>query len=70
MAIYQEYKVLPSGDYLQVLCAEHHQRCELSFDGFDPVIPKVEITCPTHGSSGEWKLDGYDEKYLLGSVMG
>ncbi len=63
MAIFREYKVLPSGDYLQVVCAEHNQPCELRFHGFDPVMPMVEIICPICGTSGEWKLHGYDEKY-------
>jgi|HubBroStandDraft_1064217.scaffolds.fasta_scaffold220729_1 hypothetical protein len=37
--------------------------CELSFHGFDPVMTLVEISCPQCGSSGEWKLHGYDVKY-------
>ena len=62
MAIFQEYRVVLSGDYLHVVCVEHHQPCELSFHGFDPVMPVVEIICPICGTSGKWKLHGYDEK--------
>ena len=51
------FKIVPSGDYLQVLCAKCRETCQLDFVGFDPAIPVVEITCPNCGSSGKWKLD-------------
>lgn len=59
------YSIVPLGDYLHVMCTKHNQPCALSFHGFDPVMPLVEIRCPQCGSSGEWKLHGYDENYDL-----
>ena len=51
------YKIIPSGDYLQVICDKCGGVCELDYKGLDPAIVLVEITCPKCGSSGEWKLD-------------
>lgn len=59
MSQFQQYSVLPSGDYLIVVCAEHQEQCDLSFHGFDPAMPLVEIKCPKCGSSGTWKLHGF-----------
>jgi len=50
------YHIVPSGDYLHVVCAECGEQCEMDFKGRDPVMVKVEVTCPKCGSSGEWKL--------------
>jgi hypothetical protein len=51
------YKIIPSGDYLQVVCDKCGETCGLDYKGLDPVIVLVEITCSKCGSSGEWKLD-------------
>ncbi len=50
------YKIVPSGDYLHVVCVKCNEGCTLDYKGLDPSIPLVEITCPKCGSSGEWKL--------------
>ena len=50
------YHIVPSGDYLHVVCAKCNEQCELDYKGRDPVMVKVEITCPNCGTSGEWKL--------------
>jgi ribosomal protein S27E len=59
MANFQKpaYKIIPSGDYLQVVCEQCGEICEFDYKGLDPAIPLVEITCPKCGTSGEWKLD-------------
>ena len=54
------YRIVPSGDYLRIECQECGERCEFIFRGFDPSIPLAEVVCPNHGSSGVWKIDGYD----------
>jgi endogenous inhibitor of DNA gyrase (YacG/DUF329 family) len=51
------YKIVPSGDYLQVLCGKCGETCEFDFKGLDPAIVLVEINCPKCGSSGVWKLE-------------
>lgn len=51
------YKIIPSGDYLQVICDKDGETCTLDYKGLDPAIVLVEISCPRCGSSGEWKLD-------------
>ena len=51
------YKIIPSGDYLKVVCENCGETCEFDYKGLDPAIPLVEITCPKCGPSGEWKLD-------------
>jgi len=51
------YKIIPSGDYLQVVCEKCGEVCEFDYKGLDPIIPLIEITCPKCGSSGKWKLD-------------
>jgi hypothetical protein len=51
------YTIVPSGDYLQVVCVNCDETCEVDYKGLDPSIPLVEIICPKCGSSGEWKLD-------------
>jgi len=58
MEYYQDpmYHIVPSGDYLHVVCAKCHDQCEMDYKGRDPVMVLVEITCPKCGSSGEWKL--------------
>ena len=53
-----EYLIAPSGEYLQVICKEHNERCSIDFKGLDLAIPLIEIICPTCGTSGDWKLDG------------
>jgi len=50
------YHIVPSGDYLHVVCAECGEQCEMDFKGRDPVVVKIEVTCPNCGTSGEWKL--------------
>lgn len=50
------YKIVPSGDYLHVICEKCGEACELDFKGYDPVIPLIQITCPNCGASGKWKL--------------
>ena len=50
------YHIVPSGDYLHVVCAKCGEQCEMDYKGRDPVMVLVEITCPKCGSSGEWKL--------------
>lgn len=61
-----KYHIVPSGDYLHVVCAEHGEACELDFRGRDPIMVLIEITCPKCGSSGDWKLwkggDGFPHK--------
>ena len=49
-----------SGDYLRVECNKCKDRCSLAFLGFDPVIPLIRVSCPTHGVLWEGKVDGYD----------
>jgi ribosomal protein S27E len=51
------YLIEPSGDYLQVTCANCGDVCKFDYKGLDPSVPLIEITCPKCGSSGEWKLD-------------
>lgn len=51
------YRIIPSGDYLQVVCESCGETCEFDYKGLDPAIPLVEIVCPKCGTSGEWKLD-------------
>ena len=50
------YKIVPSGDYLHVICEKCGEPCELDYKGRDPVMVLVEITCPKCGPSGNWKL--------------
>jgi hypothetical protein len=52
------YEIVPSGDYLQVICVKCRERCTIDYKGLDPAIPLLEITCPNCGSSSDWKLDG------------
>ncbi len=52
------YKIVPSGDYLHVVCVKCDEACQFDYKGLDPTIPLVEITCPKCGSSGSWKLHG------------
>jgi predicted RNA-binding Zn-ribbon protein involved in translation (DUF1610 family) len=52
-----KYKIIPSGDYLQVVCENCGEVCEFDYKGLDPAIPLIEITCPKCGTSGAWKLD-------------
>jgi len=49
-----------SGDYLRLECNKCKERCEFAFLGFDPSIPLGRVTCPTHGTLWEGKIDGYD----------
>ena len=58
MEYHQEpmYKIVPSGDYLHVVCIKCGEACELDFKGYDPAVPLIQITCPNCGSSGKWKL--------------
>ena len=51
------FEIVPSGDYLQIVCVKCRSDCELDFKGLDPSIPLLEITCPKCGTSGDWKLD-------------
>ena len=51
------YHIVPSGDYLQVVCVKCESDCSLDYKGLDPSIPLLEIICPKCGTSGEWKLD-------------
>lgn len=51
------YYIVPSLDYLQVVCVKCNETCAIDYKGLDPSIPLLEITCPHCGSSGEWKLD-------------
>lgn len=51
-----KFHIIPSGDYLHVVCAECEEPCELDFKGRDPSMVKVEIICPNCGSTGDWKL--------------
>jgi hypothetical protein len=51
------YEIVPSGDYLQVVCVKCDETCALDYKGLDPSIPLLEITCPKCGPSGNWKLD-------------
>lgn len=51
------FEIIPSGDYLHVVCVEHQEACELDFKGRDPTMVLVEITCPKcRTSTGNWKL--------------
>jgi len=50
------YKIVPSGDYLHVVCATCGEACELDFKGRDPSMVLIEVTCPKCGPSGKWKL--------------
>ena len=50
------YKIIPSGDYLHVVCVKCGESCEMDYKGRDPIMVLVEITCPKCGSSGDWKL--------------
>ncbi len=51
------YRIVPSGDYLHIVCEKCGEQCEFDYKGLDPAIPLIEITCPQCGSSGEWKLE-------------
>jgi hypothetical protein len=50
------FKIVPSGDYLHVVCEKCGEASELDFKGYDPSVPLIEITCQKCGSSGKWKL--------------
>lgn len=50
------YKIVPSGDYLHVVCVKCGEACTLDFKGYDPSVPLIQIDCPKCGSSGKWKL--------------
>lgn len=50
------YEIVPSGDYLHVVCVKCGESCEMDYKGRDPSIVLIEITCPKCGSSGKWKL--------------
>ena len=51
-----KYHIIPSLDYLHVVCAKCKAACSMDFKGYDPAIPLIEIVCPNCGSSGNWKL--------------
>jgi len=51
------YSIVPSGDYLQVICSTCGNECVFDYKGVDPVKVLVEITCPECGTSGQWKLE-------------
>jgi hypothetical protein len=61
------FHIVPSGDYLHVVCAKCEEACELDYRGRDPVVVLVEITCPRCGGSGKWKLhwagEGFGEPW-------
>jgi hypothetical protein len=50
------YEIVPSLDYLHVVCVKCREACELHFRGRDPSVVLIEIKCPKCGSSGKWKL--------------
>jgi endogenous inhibitor of DNA gyrase (YacG/DUF329 family) len=50
------YHIVPSGDYLHVVCAKCGEQCEMDYKGRDPSLVKIEVKCPKCGSSGDWKL--------------
>jgi hypothetical protein len=50
------FKIVPSGDYLHVVCEKCGGASVLDFKGYDSAVPLIEITCPKCGSSGTWKL--------------
>ncbi len=50
------YRIVPSGDYLHVVCETCGEACEFDYKGLDPSIPLIEIICPKCGTWGEWKL--------------
>jgi hypothetical protein len=58
------YRIVPSGDYIQVICEKCGEACELDYKGLDPAIPLIEITWPECGSSGEYKLDKAGDGFL------
>jgi hypothetical protein len=58
------YQIIPSGDYLHVVCVKCGSTCDIDYKGLDPSIPLIEITCPKCGSSGDWKLEGAGEGFI------
>ena len=53
-----KYQIIPSGDYLDIVCAKCRSTCAIDYKGLAPSVPLIEITCPKCVSSGEWKLGG------------
>jgi hypothetical protein len=49
--------LIPSLDYIHVVCTKCDMICELDYKGLDPSIPLLSITCPTCGDLGTWKLE-------------
>jgi hypothetical protein len=56
------YEIIPSGDYLHVVCVKCKQPCELDFLGRDPTMVLIEIKCGC-GSSGPCKLYKAGERF-------
>ena len=49
-------KIIPSGDYIHVVCEKCGEACEVDYKGLDPSVPLLEIRCPKCGDLGTWKL--------------
>lgn len=68
------YEIVPSGDYLHVVCVNCRESCELDYKGRDPSMVLIEITCKNCGSSGKWKLQdagmGFGEAWKPDSKAG
>jgi predicted nucleic-acid-binding Zn-ribbon protein len=51
-------KLIPSLDYIHVVCEKCGETCGVDYKGLDPSIPLIEVTCPKCGDLGTWKLEG------------
>ncbi len=49
-------KIIPSLDYIHVVCEKCGEVCEVDYKGLDPSVPLLEIRCPKCGDLGTWKL--------------
>ena len=49
--------IVPSIDYIHIVCAKCGETCEMDYKGLDPSIPLIKIACPECGDLGTWKLE-------------
>lgn len=50
-------RLIPSIDYIHVVCEKCGEICKLDYKGLDPSIPLLSITCPKCGDLGTWKVE-------------
>ena len=56
-------KLIPSIDYIHVVCQKCRVACKVDYKGLDPSIPLLKITYPNCGDLGTWKLEGAGEGF-------